>query len=41
VWLTVSEPIVAVSNRTQVLVRMLESMPQAFYRVSVSTPLQP
>ena len=40
-WLTVSESFVAVSNRTQVLVRMLESMPQAFYRVSTSTALVP
>jgi uncharacterized repeat protein (TIGR02543 family) len=38
-WLTVSEPLVAVSNRIQVLVRMLESMPQAFYRVCTSTAL--
>ena len=35
-WLTVSEPFTAVSNRTQVLVRVLESMPQAFYRVQLS-----
>ena len=40
-WMTVSEPFVAVSNRVQVLVRMLESMPQAFYRVRLSTPLVP
>ena len=40
-WLTVSEPLVAVSNRIQVLVRMLESMPQAFYRVCTSTALVP
>lgn len=41
-WLTVSAPFVAVSNRTQVLVRLLDSMPQAFYRVQIgalSTPL--
>jgi hypothetical protein len=37
-WLTVSEPFVAVSNRTQVLVRLLDSMPQAFYRVRTSAP---
>ncbi len=41
VWLTVSEPFVAVSNRAQVLVRLLESMPQAFYRVRLSTPPAP
>ena len=40
-WMTVSEPFVSVSNRTQVLVRMLESMPQAFYRVRLSVPLSP
>ncbi len=40
-WLTVSEPFVAVSNRAQVLVRLLESIPQAFYRVRLSTPPAP
>ncbi len=40
-WMTVSEPFVAVSNRTQVLVRILDSMPQAFYRVRTSVPLVP
>lgn len=39
--MTVSESFVAASNRTQVLVRKLESMPQAFYRVVLSTPPVP
>jgi len=38
-WMTVSEPFVAVSNRTQVLVRILDTMPQAFYRVRTGAAL--
>lgn len=40
-WMTVSEPFVATSNLTQVLVRILDSMPQAFYRIRTSTPPVP
>jgi len=35
-WMIVSDPFVAVSNQTRVLVRMFENMPQAFYRVRLA-----
>ncbi len=41
VWMTVSDSFVAVSNSTQVLVTMPESLPQSFYRVRLSVPPAP
>ena len=41
VWMTVSDSFVAVSNSTQVLVTMPESLPQSFYRVRLSVPPSP